>query len=492
MSHSIQKDPDDPSLLEEVFPDAWLPYLHQNVFLFGLLSEADQGRLLQRVPRFIAGKFWEGCAGLEITDEIRVTIAAQACLLVLGFERYCFEDFQTILVYPGGYLCIQPDTLEERDYRGHHLGEAHPGGPVVLSWWHSLWGGRHRGRENLVLHEFAHKLAEGGDGQRGLPPLEEGQDAERWESVFAAEYERLLDDAEHERPSLLDPYGATNRTEFFAVATEGFFLNPLELRRRHPTLYELLAQWYCQDPAAWRNDAAIAVRTKEAEEQYLRHSIAECASALRRFPDYLEAYRQRAECYAALKEYDKAVADYTHFLKRVNKWQRADAYYKRGGVHLQAKSYAAAGADFSEAIRRCRDFAEAYRARGSAHALCGERDKALADLNRALQLDPEDDAAYLCRGRIWREAGKNNRALRDLTRAIRLCPYRAETYCERAYVYLAQEKDGLAFADCAEALRLDPDCADGYSARAAVYEAKGESDEARRDREQAIRLKATF
>jgi Mlc titration factor MtfA (ptsG expression regulator)/Tfp pilus assembly protein PilF len=436
------------------FPDAWRRYVHDNVILFALLPESHQERLLQRVPGFIAGKFWEGCAGLPITDEIRVTIAAQACLLVLGFDNYCFDDLKTILVYPGGYLCVEPDTLGEQEYRGHHLGEAHHRGPVVLSWWHALWGGRHRGRENLVLHEFAHKLAESGDAERGLPPLDDAQDARRWERVLAAEYEQLVDDAERERPSLLDPYGATSRAEFFAVATECFFLQSRDMRQRHPELYELLAGWYRQDPAQWRSDAAIVARNEEAERQYLRHSIAECDAAIRQFPEDLEAYRQRAECYGELEEYDKALDDYTHLLEHVPKHERADAYYERGCVHLEANSLDAAIADFSEAIRRDRDIAEAYQARGSAYAMRGEHKKALADLNHALHLDPEDDAAYRWRGRVCRELGKYDKALRDLTRAIRLCPYLEENYDERAAVYEALGEHAKAKHDQEEALRL--------------------------------------
>src|SRR5579871_2321330 len=366
MSDSIQRYPSVPLPPANQFPDAWLRYVHDNVFLFSLLPQEDQGRLLQLVPRFIASKFWEGCSGLQITDEIRVTIAAQACLLVLGMEGYCFEDLQTILVYPGGYLCILPDALGDEDYRGHHLGEAHHGGPVVLSWWHSLWGGKHRGRQNLVLHEFAHKLAETGDWKRGLPPLEEKHDGEQWQRVFDEEYERLIDDADHERPSLLDPYGAVNRNEFFAVATECFFLHADEMQRRHPEPYRLLADWYRQEPTQWRSDTQIAARTRDAETAYLQHSITECTAVIRRIPIHLEAYRQRAEDYGKLQEYDRAVEDCTYLIDHVEKWQRADAYYERGRVLFQAGSLRAAISDFDEAIRREPYFSQAYRARGAA------------------------------------------------------------------------------------------------------------------------------
>jgi MtfA peptidase len=487
MSASTEQHTPIPPFPEETFPQTWLPYLHENVFLYGLLSETDQARLLRLVPRFIAGKFWEGCAGLHITDEIRVTIAGQACLLVLGFDDYCFEDCKTILVYPGGYLGVAEDPFGVEINAGHRLGEAHPGGPVVVSWWHACWGGRHRGETNLVLHEFAHKLAERGDPTKGIPPLDDPRDVPHWESILDTEYEQLVEDAEYERPTLLDPYGANNRTEFFAVASECFFLRPVEMRRRHPQLYHLLAEWYRQDPAEWCIDAAAGARTEEAHEQYLRHAIAECDAALRRDPDYRTAYWQRAGCYYDLGEFDKALADCTHLIQLVPRAERAEAYYQRGGVHREIEEFEQAIADFSEAIRLHPHFAEAYRERGTTHARRGENGKALADLNRALHLDPRDDAAYLERGRVWYEMGKYDRAVRDLTRSLRLCSHRPETYSQRALAYLGQQQYDRALADCNEALRLDPDWIEAYTARAAVYEAMGDHERARQARDEAAR-----
>ena len=486
MNPSLETPVPDPST-EDTFPEAWLPYLDENVFLYGLLSPDDRARLRWLVPRFIESKFWEGCAGLRITDEIRVTIAGQACLLLLGLDGYCFEGLQTILVYPGGYLGVAEDQLGREINSGHRLGEAHTDGPIVLSWWHACWGGRHRGQTNVVLHEFAHKMAERGDWKTGLPPLDDPRDIERWRKVFASEHEQLIEDAEYNRPTVLRPYGATNPVEFFAVASEAFFLQPVALRRRHPQLYQLLAEWYRQDPAEWRIDADAAARTRQAEDLYHRHTLAECDAALRRYPDYHEAYWQRAESYCWLGEFGKAIADYTQLLQLVPRAEQAQAYYDRGWVHRYAEELEQAIADFSETIHRWPECAQAYCARGAARISRGEYRKALADLNRALQLDPKDDAAYLERGCLWRKVGKYDRAVRDLTRALRLCPHRAETYFERALAYLEQKQYEDALADCNEALRLDPDSAETYRVRADVYEAKGQKELAQRDREEAAR-----
>jgi Mlc titration factor MtfA (ptsG expression regulator)/Tfp pilus assembly protein PilF len=485
MSSSLEEHTPIPPFSQEAFPQAWLPYLHENVFLYGLLSEKDQARLRWLLPRFIASKFWEGCAGLNVTDEIRVTIASQACLLVLGFNGYCFEDCKTILVYPGGYLGVEEDPFGTESDIAHRLGEAHRSGPVVLSWWHACWDGRHLGDTNLVLHEFAHKLAERGDRRQGIPPLDNPADTPRWKSVIGKEYEQLVEDAAYQRPTLLDPYGAKSRTEFFAVASECFFLHPREMRRRHSELFQLLAEWYRQDPAQWRSDSLADAQADEAHVQYFRHAIAECDTALRRYPDRFKTHWHRASCYESLGEFDKALVDYTRLLQLVPKSERADAYYARGRAQGACEDYELAIADFSEAIRRRPDFAEAYRERGAARALRGEHVQAIADLNRALQLDARDDAAYLERGRVWCELHKYHRAVRDLTRAQRLCPHRAETYHQRALAYLSQRQCDRALADCNEALRLDPDWIEAYHTRAAVYETMGDVERAKHDRDEA-------
>jgi Mlc titration factor MtfA (ptsG expression regulator) len=240
-------------LLAEPFPAEWRKYLEANVSAYPTLSETEQAKLRDRVRIFIAEKNWEGCGGLAITDEIKVTIAGQACLLILGYDDFCFERVKSILVYPHGYLAPQeaPNEIGIVDSAGSaRLGEAHYRGPVVLSWSDALAGGRtHRDGKNLVYHEFAHELDMLDGAADGTPPLPDGQRA-RWRDVMTAEYQRLIRDSEHGRATLLDEYGTTNEAEFFAVATECFFEKGLPLQRRHPQLYELLRDFYRQDPAA--------------------------------------------------------------------------------------------------------------------------------------------------------------------------------------------------------------------------------------------------
>ena len=204
---------------------------------------------------FLAEKQFEGCGGLVLTEEISVTIAAGACVLLLHRKTDYFARLITILVYPAAYVAssVKPIgggvVLEEDQVR---LGEAWKSGVVVVSWadLQATARGSNPGR-NLVLHEFAHQLDMEDGVADGTPVLERRGRYARWSSTFGSEYERLRRDSALGRYSVLDKYGATDPAEFFAVATEGFFEKSLLLSRRHPELYDELAAFYRQDPARW-------------------------------------------------------------------------------------------------------------------------------------------------------------------------------------------------------------------------------------------------
>jgi Mlc titration factor MtfA (ptsG expression regulator) len=241
-------------ILARPFPPAWLPYLSANVPYYRLLSAAEQAKLRDLVRIFVAERRFEACGGLEMTDEVKVTIAAQACLMALGLEDGCYDRVTSILVYPHGYLARNhgPHLGGGVVLEGTSglLGEAHYRGPVILSWDEVLADGRHpeEGR-NLVFHEFAHQLDMLDGVVNGTPPLKSSEQRRKWRQVMTAEYERLIAESEHGRATLLDQYGTTNEGEFFAVATECFFNRPTAMIRRHPRLYELFREYYRQDPA---------------------------------------------------------------------------------------------------------------------------------------------------------------------------------------------------------------------------------------------------
>lgn len=241
-------------LLAQPFPDHWTEILAHNVYHYELLTEPEQAKLRDDLRILIAEKNWEGCGGLTMTDEIKVTIAAQAALLLVGFEGEYFEMVQSILVYPDAY--VAPDQTITKggvalEGDSHREGEAWYRGPVVLSWVDVLAGGRHKGDgDNLVLHEFAHQLdMQNGCTTDGTPPLATRQQYDRWQEVMTAEFRRLERDCSRGRRTLLDCYGTENIAEFFAVSTECFFEQPTEMLQQHPQLYEVLRDFYNQDPA---------------------------------------------------------------------------------------------------------------------------------------------------------------------------------------------------------------------------------------------------
>ena len=237
------------------FPEAWDAILRDNVTVWSRLPDADRARLGRLVQVFVVEKTWEGCGGLEITEEIRVTVSAQACLLLLGLEHEYYRKVKSILVYPSTYYVPDRELSGEgsgSDDASPILGLAAYAGPVVLAWDAVRHGGIDpQDGHNLVYHEFAHKLDMLDGWVDGTPPLKSRAQHEAWQRVTKREFERLRRDSEKGRATLLDAYGATNEGEFFAVTTECFFERSTALRDRHPDLYEAYRGYYNQDPASW-------------------------------------------------------------------------------------------------------------------------------------------------------------------------------------------------------------------------------------------------
>lgn len=243
-------------ILSTPFPEAWRRVLERNMAHYGCLDEGEQQRLRELVQVFVAEKEWEGCGGLALTDEMRVTIAGQACLLILNLHHSLYAKVETILVYPSAFVPRRAQSsifaLPELERPMlPSLGEAHQRGPVILTWDAVRRGGRHpEVGHNVVYHEFAHKLDMLDGAVDGTPPLSSAAEYEHWERVCKAEYQRLRELSAAGREGVLDPYGSTDEGEFFAVVTEAFFDQPLGLAAEHPALYEVLAAFYRQDPAA--------------------------------------------------------------------------------------------------------------------------------------------------------------------------------------------------------------------------------------------------
>ena len=235
------------------FPRHFRDILERNVPLYRAMPAPLRAQLQGHVNVFLEEKIFVGCGGLEMSDEIRVTIAAQACMLLLNRITDYFPGFTTILVYPDTYVAreIVNDGMLETVEEHARAGESWHRGPVVLSWEDVLRGSSEYEGENVVLHEFAHKLDEENEQLDGLPVLSNPEQYTSWARVLKAEFESLRSSAERREPSVLDDYGAESPAEFFAVVTEAFFERPRELSEAHPQLYEQLRLYFNVDPASW-------------------------------------------------------------------------------------------------------------------------------------------------------------------------------------------------------------------------------------------------
>ena len=237
------------------FPDHWRHILERRVPCLDRMPADLRQRLEQQIRVFVAEKPFIGCGGLEINDEIRVTVAAQACLLVLGRERSLFPSLRQILVYPGAFVVgrLHSDSAGVLQDQRHVLaGESWSQGQVVLSWEDAIDGAAapDDGR-NVVIHEFAHQLDQETGHANGAPRLARRDDYARWSRVLGDEFARLQFHAAAVQPSLINPYGATSPAEFFAVSSEVFFEQPQRMAAEHPELYSELARFYRVDPQRW-------------------------------------------------------------------------------------------------------------------------------------------------------------------------------------------------------------------------------------------------
>jgi len=228
--------------------------LNQYFPLFQKLPSPERRRLEGLINHFLAEKKFLGGEGLEVTANMRLLIAAQACLLIINKPNRWFNSLSTIIIYPSSFH----SKIKRFDGSAHHetsearAGESWLHGPVVLSWDHSLAGGQNpRDGHNVILHEFAHQL----DGQTGVTdgaPLLDGNHVDtKWARIFQAAYKRHLKNIKERKKTIIDPYGATNPAEFFAVCVETFLEQSESLANEEPELYDELATYFKFDPRNW-------------------------------------------------------------------------------------------------------------------------------------------------------------------------------------------------------------------------------------------------
>ena len=241
---------------KRAFPESWHQTLIDRLPFVARIPLAEQEQLKFLIKVFLADKEFYGCAGQEIDDDIRVTVAAQACLLLLNQDRTPYPNLDSILIYPSTFVATREVANELGLVSTNHiamLGESWSQGKVVLAWDNVKKGVMNlQDGQNVVLHEFAHQLDHESGSTNGAPVLNTRGAYRSWAHVFSEEFEELQKDAVRERHSLLDHYGATNPAEFFAVATETFFERPKEMAAYHQELYQQLKDYYKLDPEEWQ------------------------------------------------------------------------------------------------------------------------------------------------------------------------------------------------------------------------------------------------
>jgi len=246
-------------LMSAPLPQGWADIISKNIALYSLLPSELQKELHGHTQIIMAEKHWEGCGGLELTEDMKVVISAEAAILLLGQEKPSyFPKVDSILVYPTTYTITrkQREGYIETESNDALLGESWERGTLVLAWDSVKNQARDlNAGDNVVLHEFAHQLDQESGGSTGTPILGSRSSYAAWGRVMSKEFEALRSKVMHHMNDVLRAYGATNPAEFFAVATEVFFDRPNQLKAKHPELYEQLKEYYKLDPSEWKKHA---------------------------------------------------------------------------------------------------------------------------------------------------------------------------------------------------------------------------------------------
>ncbi|KPF44533.1 hypothetical protein D621_18840 [beta proteobacterium AAP51] len=253
---SWQRQREQAALQRRAIPDdLWKRTLVRYPFL-QRRNPADAAELRRLTSLFLDRKEFHAAGGLKLTDAIVVSIAAQAVLPVLRLGLGCYDGFVGIVVHPDQVVARREVADEDgivHAYDEPLAGEAMEGGPVMLSWRDVRSAGQLASAAyNVVIHEFAHVLDMADGAANGVPLLPPDLPAQEWAQTLQAEYQAFLQQVEAGADTVLDPYGAQAEEEFFAVASEAFFVNPEAMKKEHPALYGVLSRYYRQDPVAER------------------------------------------------------------------------------------------------------------------------------------------------------------------------------------------------------------------------------------------------
>lgn len=236
--------------LQTPFPSNWRAILKTQVPVYRKLPTQFRHQLEQHVQLFLTEKTFYGCDGFEVDDTVQLTIAGHACLLIVARSFSDFDGINSILVYPDRYrvMDMESDGMVVSESSSIRAGEASSLGQVVLAWTECEEGALSpHGHHNVILHEFAHQLDYLDGSADGAPPLS-GEQAQHWQDTMSRAYKQLRNSIRHHEKPWLDPYGATEPAEFFAVLTETFFQRPGHLKAQQPEVYEALGGFFRLDP----------------------------------------------------------------------------------------------------------------------------------------------------------------------------------------------------------------------------------------------------
>jgi Mlc titration factor MtfA (ptsG expression regulator)/Flp pilus assembly protein TadD len=449
-------------LLAEPLPGEWPAILQRNVAIYSRLP-ADQQRKLTLDLRIIAAeRRFVGCKGVIVTDEIKVTIAAQAALLLLGEEGYHFQRVTSFLVYPYKMVLpahgIRPSSDEDDFEERVILGQAFQQGEIVLSWPDVLSGGRVADDgENVVLHELAHHL-DGLDGQMGgSPPGLAPDRQDHFHRVFDASLDRLRRQLADGRETVLLPAAAESTSELFAYGTECFYERPHLLREKYPELFACLQEFYKLDPRAWFADQSAAGRV-----------------AVDR----------------TIEDKDEEEDDEEHIAshEELPPLDTADQYFIRGQESFHDGRWNLAAADFNRCVRLDPADQEALVWRGRCYLYQGHADAALADAERACRLDPDDGEAHSVRGMCLSHVGRYAESLDAFARAGDSPKEDIEALYYRGIAHAETDDWSRALADFSRVIELDPTDKEAWYERSVCYLQLGKQLDAERDLARAREL----
>ena len=243
-------------VLMRAFPHHFSKILRKNLPGYSRMPTDLQMQLKRKIRQFLHEKTFVACGDLEMNDEVRVTIAAKACLLLLNRETEVFPKLSHILVYPSAFV-VPRQRIEGGGIVTHTnqtlSGESWSDGRVILAW-DQIVNNPHNEEmgQDVVIHEFSHQLDSEDGTTNGAPVLPSTVAYRQWSQVMEREFLRLQSAIDQQEETVIDPYGASNPAEFFAVTTEAFFKKSAVFATAHPELFKVLQAYYCVDPREWK------------------------------------------------------------------------------------------------------------------------------------------------------------------------------------------------------------------------------------------------